>query len=668
MGEQQQGQAVDPGVEVLRLDAIGDHFGLFRYLMIDRPPPDALLMPLATLGINGRIQSAFVVARHLGGLGIENPLVHLMRAIGGILYENVFEADRGSEQLAELTARLKPAQLARFRETLATPALKQARAQVGDKPGLAEKFARLERGETQAAPVLEIETPGGHIWRLDGEGNYAGILTYLNGAEFQTPEIVQTLCGLVAKGRFQSAFLVAKFLSARGIINPAIDFARALGGIIFNNETDEGQGARDLHDHLPPLNAKQRAELNDLLVARAVPQAIAVEASGNAVLIDKLLRLRDLALGYDRRATPGGARVRSVIDAQFWQTEFYGVLRGRFARLGENNCLYDLDNRVFVTPMQHDDTAFGQYEKSFGAYDRDAVHRYASASATREVRGMVLLTPAYPKNIFHVMVEAYGALRMLEPQHRLVGHGPELAQYAWQREMIAKCLDGREVRVLDGTELLIDPVILFGFPNPAGFDFVRSRVGRLAKPGNEVVLIERSGPTTRINAAGKPLSNAGRFAETPAWKKLLKRYNVRRTNFGGGELTVSEQIARLDGAHIVIASHGAAMANFLFLDPPAKVIEIVEPQMFSRDGFVMISNHNGLPHRKLLCDRSDREGRMLVDVGALEALIEEFGAPRPSVAKPPAKKPAAKKPAKPRRKAKAALAGGKPAAAKRPAR
>jgi capsular polysaccharide biosynthesis protein len=60
-----------------------------------------------------------------------------------------------------------------------------------------------------------------------------------------------------------------------------------------------------------------------------------------------------------------------------------------------------------------------------------------------------------------------------------------------------------------------------------------------------------------------------------------------------GELSVREQIAAFSRAKLIVAPHGAALANLIFAPPGATVVEIVTPGIVHMNDFRTIAGHLG---------------------------------------------------------------------------
>jgi len=123
------------------------------------------------------------------------------------------------------------------------------------------------------------------------------------------------------------------------------------------------------------------------------------------------------------------------------------------------------------------------------------------------------------------------------------------------------------------------------------------------RPGDRRVYIRRSGRSIRGARAVK----GGGISEDAAFCQFLTEYGFEVLEFGDGEQTVHEQVMKLDGCSVIIAAHGAALANLVYLDPPVTVIEIFGPYT-TRSMYIHICATLGLSYygtSSVQCDESN---------------------------------------------------------------
>jgi capsular polysaccharide biosynthesis protein len=160
----------------------------------------------------------------------------------------------------------------------------------------------------------------------------------------------------------------------------------------------------------------------------------------------------------------------------------------------------------------------------------------------------------------------------------------------------------------------------------AGIDWLRARVAahRVAPPAGEGALLYAS----RREQSNRRLLNE---AEVEA---LLAGLGFRIAV--PGEMSVPEQIAAFSRARVVVAPHGAGLANMVFAPPGATLVEITSSAILHMDEFRMAAQAGG---QQVKCVVSDDLGPARpgggpemhrdyrVDLAALRAALDEVLAP-----------------------------------------
>ena len=127
---------------------------------------------------------------------------------------------------------------------------------------------------------------------------------------------------------------------------------------------------------------------------------------------------------------------------------------------------------------------------------------------------------------------------------------------------------------------LVVPTTLRNHPQmPAGLRWIRHRLLRGEGEPSDVLYASRRDATRRrmLNEADLEKALAG----------LGFRILV------AGELSVREQIAAFSRAKLIVAPHGAALANLTFAPPGATVVEIATPSIVHMNDFRTIADHLG---------------------------------------------------------------------------
>jgi capsular polysaccharide biosynthesis protein len=100
-----------------------------------------------------------------------------------------------------------------------------------------------------------------------------------------------------------------------------------------------------------------------------------------------------------------------------------------------------------------------------------------------------------------------------------------------------------------------------------------------------------------------------------------------------GTMTVTEQIRAFANAEVIVATHGAALANLTFASPGATVIELFPAGCLLPDYWRLVSGIPGVHYRYLTAHgEAPRRGRAAVivrdievDVPALKRMLDELG-------------------------------------------
>ena len=135
------------------------------------------------------------------------------------------------------------------------------------------------------------------LLRLDSRNDHVGMFTYLTNARYEEADALFALNRLMAGGRFQSAFIVAKVMAGKEQENPAIDLARAIGGVLFGNKDDEAHGTATLVRWLSRATAEQRRGFSEQVALPAFEQATDVNTVGkDRELKERILKIRILVI------------------------------------------------------------------------------------------------------------------------------------------------------------------------------------------------------------------------------------------------------------------------------------------------------------------------------------------------------------------------------------
>ena len=142
--------------------------------------------------------------------------------------------------------------------------------------------------------------------------------------------------------------------------------------------------------------------------------------------------------------------------------------------------------------------------------------------------------------------------------------------------------------------------------------------------------VDRSGPPQRIYVTRGPAANNRTVLNDDAVTTVLEERGFVLVD--PGQLTVADQIRTFANAEVVVATHGAALANLTFCTPGATVIELVPAGCLLPDYWRLVSGIPGVSYRYLTAPgKAPRRGRAAtivrdieVDVPALQRLLDEL--------------------------------------------
>ncbi|MBX9829241.1 MAG: glycosyltransferase family 61 protein [Xanthobacteraceae bacterium] len=164
---------------------------------------------------------------------------------------------------------------------------------------------------------------------------------------------------------------------------------------------------------------------------------------------------------------------------------------------------------------------------------------------------------------------------------------------------------------------LRDPRIAHELMSETGIQWLRERAALRAKPGNRRVYIRRGERVTRTMSGGG-------MSESPDFRSFLIDHKFETVEFGS-DLSIEQQIRLLDGAGVVLASHGAALTNLLYMNAPLLVIEVVGART-PRANFIHLANFLGFHYWGVFSHSYDDTSNIVVDVEQLREAMKEIRA------------------------------------------
>jgi hypothetical protein len=142
--------------------------------------------------------------------------------------------------------------------------------------------------------------------------------------------------------------------------------------------------------------------------------------------------------------------------------------------------------------------------------------------------------------------------------------------------------------------------------------------------------VDLSGPRQRIYVTRGPSANNRTVLNDDEVTALLESRGFVLVD--PGQMTVADQIRTFATAEVIVATHGAALANLTFASPEATVIELFPVGCLLPDYWRLVSGIPGLRYRYLTAPgKAPRRGRaaaivrdIQVDVPALRRMLDEL--------------------------------------------
>lgn len=153
-----------------------------------------------------------------------------------------------------------------------------------------------------------------------------------------------------------------------------------------------------------------------------------------------------------------------------------------------------------------------------------------------------------------------------------------------------------------------------GFPPRWACAFLRSALAPPPAPGAS------AGPE-RIYVS-RQRSRKRRIENATEVERLLER--ARFTPIFGEELTVAEQASLFRGARRIVAAHGSGLANLVFAEPGARVLELFPPERTASSHYRVLAAQAGALHAALVGERGSggrSAGDFVVPPAKLEQLL-----------------------------------------------
>jgi len=311
------------------------------------------------------------------------------------------------------------------------------------------------------------------------------------------------------------------------------------------------------------------------------------------------------------------AHARRQLNAYFDVTTFerVGILEGEYALICDGNLLVSRDGTVIRAASAWEEPA-----STRAINDLCSTHVFIEAveniitywDRLPVIDAPAILSDPFLDNYFHFSLEMTPRIRHfpIASRDRVVVGGSALLR-PFQKSLLARAGAGCAFVPAPQALRVRHPVVSHDGVCEEGLGWLR-RIGPRAKRGRRRLYIRRGSSSTRTLAGGG-------LAETVEILDLLQALNFEIIEFGRDH-TIEAQVAMLDGAGLILATHGAALTNIAYLEEGVSVLEIMG-SITPRPFFMHIGAMLNLKYSTLLTESYDEHGDMMIDAVTLREFI-----------------------------------------------
>lgn len=294
-----------------------------------------------------------------------------------------------------------------------------------------------------------------------------------------------------------------------------------------------------------------------------------------------------------------------------------GRLMGEYV-VFNNGCIA-LDRSGAIYKINHDaDDDFGHFSTfklieefcftpDFQSFRDHALENWDQIDSLGESR--VLSEWHSSNNYYHFTIKLLPQLRLApDLAETSIGMPEELFTHPFQQQLMQLTLGRRQVRPMPLLTRVTNPQLWYEPFTPDALQWLQSKVGHMARRGERRIFITRGKPMG-VRKGGTPM-------QTPELAEFLETHGFETVNFGSGEIPVTEQIRMLDGARVILSTHGANLTNIAYCEPGISVIELL-PWHWGYYSHMEISLAAGLNHAVIVCDDFDTALNMRINIGQL---------------------------------------------------
>lgn len=300
--------------------------------------------------------------------------------------------------------------------------------------------------------------------------------------------------------------------------------------------------------------------------------------------------------------------------------ERFGILHGEYILFQHGMALLDKNGVLIMAGTASDDVFVRCFD------DRMAVFNTKIKTALIQhwdyipmLHNAAIVSDRFAGNYWHLSIEVIPRFRFYESydvEHIIIPANH--IQKKFQNDLLSRAIGDQKIYITSEDVIRVrDPVLAFSHTSTEGILWLRRKMNLTINKGSKRYYIRRGHRMSRTDAGG----GHGGLVEDIHLIKLLEYFGFQTVDFGGGEHSIEEQVQMLDGAQMVLASHGAHLTNIVYLDPPLTVIEIFGPEMHNAS-YIAIANALSFDYYGITSDLLDSVGNIVVDCEKLYEIIE----------------------------------------------
>ncbi len=263
------------------------------------------------------------------------------------------------------------------------------------------------------------------------------------------------------------------------------------------------------------------------------------------------------------------------------------------------------DYAAHITPGGTLDYETSTYFGITGWREHPIYLRHRLPASSRVSGSLVsLATRGSAGNYYHFVMDVLPRWGVLQetmpgfvPDRFFVNHG---SRYQQQFLALLGLSDVSKVAPSRDTALQADRLLAPCIPNPE-LMAPRWTTGWLK---SQLPARRTSGLPKRIYVTRGSAPNTRRVVNEPEVLSLLTRHGFEV--FDPGTVSVQEQIDQFAAASVIVAPHGAALANLAFCNPGVRILELFAPRYVNPCYWVMAANIPDVHYRYLVCGPDPR--------------------------------------------------------------